>query len=271
MLAGCAPNPSIVALQTATLKGDAYQTALANAYREDAAQRANEGDAELASYFANKGLMAARGQDIAPENPAGWNIAAPYMEELVAARDTLLHAIPANRATQPEMAAAAVLAYDRWVVLQHQGASETQVEEQATVFRDVLAKLTEAYAAASNAPTTTTPPESSASVIYFPLDSDALGDSAKAALAGLVRDMHAAKATHLNVNGHADRLGSEEYNMDLSERRARAVVKALKEAGVPAKLLQYFAFGESDPAVPTADEVAEPRNRRVEIHTQPTP
>jgi hypothetical protein len=63
----------------------------------------------------------------------------------------------------------------------------------------------------------------------------------------------------------ADRVGSEQYNLDLSQRRARFVVGALKQAGISEQLLKYFAFGESDPAVPTEDGVAEPRNRRVEI------
>ena len=72
----------------------------------------------------------------------------------------------------------------------------------------------------------------------------------------------------ISINGHADRAGTETYNMDLSERRARFVMKALEEAGVPAKLMQYFAFGETDPAVPTADGVREPKNRRVEIYIE---
>jgi hypothetical protein len=63
----------------------------------------------------------------------------------------------------------------------------------------------------------------------------------------------------------SEELGSEQYNLDLSQRRARFVVGALKQAGISEQLLKYFAFGESDPAVPTEDGVAEPRNRRVEI------
>jgi outer membrane protein OmpA-like peptidoglycan-associated protein len=102
-------------------------------------------------------------------------------------------------------------------------------------------------------------------VLYFPLNGDRLGDSAQAALAELVRYVQSAGNITININGHADRVGSDDYNMDLSARRARFVVQALKAAGVPEKMMGYFAFGESDPAVPTADGVAEPKNRRVEI------
>lgn len=67
------------------------------------------------------------------------------------------------------------------------------------------------------------------------------------------------------VTGHADRSGSDAYNIALSEERAAAVVAAMNSAGVPANLITSSAEGESNPRVPTADGVREPQNRRVEI------
>lgn len=269
-LAACDANPSLDALREATAPTtrDAYQTALANNYREDAEQRATAEDFKLSRYFASKGLIAARGQDVSPENPDQWSLPTDTVAEATEARTKLFSAIEANRNTQPEMTAAAVVAYDRWLALHYNGATAETIAEQQEIFQNILAKLSDAYVATGAVPTTTTPPKSTSSVLYFPLDSDRLGDSAQAAVAELVRHVKAAPAKHITVNGHADRLGTEEYNMDLSERRASGVVKALEAAGITAAKLSYFAFGESDPAVPTEDEVGEPRNRRVEIYSE---
>jgi outer membrane protein OmpA-like peptidoglycan-associated protein len=53
--------------------------------------------------------------------------------------------------------------------------------------------------------------------------------------------------------------------MRLSQRRADAVKAELVKLGIPASEITTVAKGESDPLVPTADGVREPRNRRVEI------
>ena len=67
------------------------------------------------------------------------------------------------------------------------------------------------------------------------------------------------------VVGHADRSGSDAYNIGLSEERAAAVAEAMVSAGIPANLITSSAEGESNPRVATDDGVREPQNRRVEI------
>jgi hypothetical protein len=69
----------------------------------------------------------------------------------------------------------------------------------------------------------------------------------------------------VTATGHADRSGSDAYNMALSVRRANAVRDALVREGVPAASITTAGRGESQPLVPTADGVREPQNRRVEI------
>lgn len=65
--------------------------------------------------------------------------------------------------------------------------------------------------------------------------------------------------------GHADRSGTPKYNVGLSERRNAAVRAYITERGVPDERVTNEAFGESSPAIPTADGVRELQNRRVEI------
>jgi outer membrane protein OmpA-like peptidoglycan-associated protein len=67
------------------------------------------------------------------------------------------------------------------------------------------------------------------------------------------------------VIGHTDRLGSESFNDRLSVLRAQAVRDALVAIGVSVEKIEIAGRGEREPLVPTADGVAEARNRRAEI------
>lgn len=74
-----------------------------------------------------------------------------------------------------------------------------------------------------------------------------------------------AQITRIVATGHADRSGTERYNMALSLRRANAVKSVLIREGVPENQIVVLGKGERETLVPTADGVREPLNRRVEI------
>ena len=67
------------------------------------------------------------------------------------------------------------------------------------------------------------------------------------------------------VAGSTDLLGSPSANLRLSQTRADNVVRGLVARGIPVERFQVLAKGVTDPPVSTAADVAEPRNRRVEI------
>lgn len=75
----------------------------------------------------------------------------------------------------------------------------------------------------------------------------------------------AAPVTRIIATGHADRSGSERYNMALSLRRASAVKALLVRDGVPENQIVILGRGERETLVPTADGAREMLNRRVEI------
>jgi outer membrane protein OmpA-like peptidoglycan-associated protein len=75
----------------------------------------------------------------------------------------------------------------------------------------------------------------------------------------------AGRSTRIDVTGHADRAGSDAYNMALSLRRANAVKDQLVREGIAASQIAVVGRGESQPLAPTAAGVREPQNRRVEI------
>ncbi len=69
-------------------------------------------------------------------------------------------------------------------------------------------------------------------------------------------------SAYLNINGHADERGTEDYNLRLSERRAKEVEARLLSLGVPVSQLRVYHFGESKPVVSGG---AWQENRRVEL------
>jgi len=65
----------------------------------------------------------------------------------------------------------------------------------------------------------------------------------------------------LYIGGYTDTVGSEQYNLDLSRRRARSISAWFRKRGLRIPIF-YEGFGETSPLVKTKDEVDEPRNRR---------
>ncbi|MFO0068654.1 MAG: OmpA family protein, partial [Alphaproteobacteria bacterium] len=105
----------------------------------------------------------------------------------------------------------------------------------------------------------------SSSIFYFPFDNDALTGEALTSLQNLIIDITNHKPTQIVINGHADRAGTDEYNISLSERRARFILDQLLAAGIDPGMVSYHAFGERSPQVTTANGTAEQANRRAEI------
>lgn len=69
----------------------------------------------------------------------------------------------------------------------------------------------------------------------------------------------------VEVAGHTDSLGSEEYNQKLSEGRAQAVHDYFVEHGIPAEQMSVHGYGESQPRDNNETEAGRERNRRVEL------
>lgn len=70
------------------------------------------------------------------------------------------------------------------------------------------------------------------------------------------------------IEGHADERGTEEYNLALGDRRARAVTEYLRRLGVDSGKLNVISKGETDPVDNGSNEDAWSRNRRVEFIAQ---
>jgi OmpA-OmpF porin, OOP family len=83
---------------------------------------------------------------------------------------------------------------------------------------------------------------------------------------GTALSSDALKSYHFKVEGHTDTVGSPASDKLLSERRAKAVVAYISaKFGIPTTRMVPVGMGEQDLAVKTADQVAEPKNRRVVV------
>jgi outer membrane protein OmpA-like peptidoglycan-associated protein len=102
-------------------------------------------------------------------------------------------------------------------------------------------------------------------VMRFQLDSDELADESRALLPTVLRLVRERPAVEVTVVGHTDTTGTPDANLALGLRRAEAVRRLLVEAGLDAAAVETRSHGESDPAIATPDDTAEPANRRVEI------
>ena len=101
-------------------------------------------------------------------------------------------------------------------------------------------------------------------LVFFDWNKADLTDRAKQII-GEVASARGTGVTRIEVNGYTDRSGADQYNQGLSVRRANAVAAELLRRGVPRTEIVTRGFGEANPLVPTADDVREPQNRRVEI------
>lgn len=118
-------------------------------------------------------------------------------------------------------------------------------------------------AAVAPAPEPTPEPEPFDLMVTFPLDSAVLLPSARANLDAFAEALQDNRMSKLSVfvDGHTDQIGSDDYNLELSKRRANAVVAYLVQKGVEIRRLTPRGFGETTPL--DADG-ASPENRRVE-------
>ncbi|MDE5801243.1 MAG: OmpA family protein, partial [Paramuribaculum sp.] len=87
--------------------------------------------------------------------------------------------------------------------------------------------------------------------IFYDFDRATLRPESTEALDELVELLNDNPNISIQMTSHTDRIGGEEYNLDLSHRRAKAVVDYLIEAGIVPDRLQYQGYGKSKPKVVT--------------------
>ena len=100
---------------------------------------------------------------------------------------------------------------------------------------------------------------------WFDFDSAVLKSGAYKEIDRVAAILNRYPETSIRVEGHTDSIGSENYNLELSERRAMAVKNALVAKNVDSSRVETIGFGEGNPVADNNQEGGRQLNRRVEI------
>ena len=101
--------------------------------------------------------------------------------------------------------------------------------------------------------------------LYFNNGTTALSEESLLLLSEILSEIHRRQSRDISINGHTDRVGALTYNKMLSQQRATSIKELLIKAGIDPACIFTAYHGEGNPLIPTADNVREPRNRRVEV------
>lgn len=101
--------------------------------------------------------------------------------------------------------------------------------------------------------------------IYFRAGSAQLDNASKPLINAVVDVVGKCPGLKIEVSGHTDSDGADDYNQQLSERRAQSVMKAVVRGGVPAEQLTAVGYGEAKPVAPNDTWKNKALNRRIEF------
>jgi OOP family OmpA-OmpF porin len=257
--------------------GTDFSRELARQYHGFAEQQRVEAyDYGSSGFFDRKGDIAARGTVVPPEEPGKrfTSLNREVRPDLTSAHQRLTTALnsPATQRAATPLARAQVR-YDCWLestddpnwAVRGEWLSRKN-QECRSEFESAMAEVDTAMRPPP-APVAAAPREQSL-LVFFDFDRAQLTPEGEQVIQRVVDSYRRGGTPRLVATGHADRAGTEPYNMSLSERRAQAVREALVRAGIPSDEIGTTARGETQPLVPTPDGEREPQNRRVEIMIQ---
>lgn len=259
------------ALNEAKPVGSPFAQALAGEYKDYANTELKEMfDYPDALHFARKGLAAAAGESVMPEPISDWNLSEEHIKELSAARGRLVVTFDLGaREVAPALAARAQAKFDCWIEQQEENWKAETIIGCKQEYLDAVTEL-EGTVQQSPQPVATDDkppmvPEEAMYLVFFNWDSAELSSGAGKVLDAVAGEIKKNPPAQVNVIGHADTSGANDYNKRLAFKRANAVRDALAKRGVSADLLAVESRGEEELLVATPDGVREPANRRVNI------
>ena len=279
-------NTSGIGLETT---GTAFMNALYEGYEALSEERTWATDLLDGEHFNHKARRAARRSSVMPDEIMDRDLLEADIPDLSAGLVRLRTAYDrGGRTIAPALAATAQVSFDCWIeaaegvnpatgLMSHSAWREEDVERCRDQFEKAMAeleplttyRLTEFRKPAGSPAAPMPVPQIAAApepfTVYFAGDSEAVDGAGNRVIDDAVAAADDLGIVDYTITGHADRSGAEDYNLQLSLRRADAVRFALISRGVKEGGISVAGRGEAEPAVQTADGVREPANRRVEI------
>jgi outer membrane protein OmpA-like peptidoglycan-associated protein len=142
---------------------------------------------------------------------------------------------------------------------------EDQIAKLSETAKDALARATEAGKLAEG--TFVDEIVLTDDNVTFGFDKSSLSDGAKATLDSFVKGLKSKnKNVFIEIQGHTDNIGSEQYNLKLGYKRAEHVMKYLnKDLGVPLHRMNVTSYGEYKPIADNSSKEGRAQNRRVSL------
>lgn len=146
----------------------------------------------------------------------------------------------------------------------------TEIKEQQpmAVKEEPVDEAAAARARAAEAAEAATRTASGLVRIHFDFDQYVLTTEAKDILARNADLLKSAPSVKVQIEGHCDERGSDEYNLALGEKRALATKNYLASLGVAADRMSIISYGEETPLDPAHTEAAWAQNRRADFKAQ---
>ena len=291
---GCAYH-SIEKLKSTPNNNNQFSQALSNAYLEFALYEMNEMHDEIdSSYFAEKGYKARIGQEVLPELINNWDIDIVFLDEVNNKRKELISTLSSNRAKGfPILSARTQLGFDCWLEQLEESWQKDHIKKCYDMMNTGLETLSQSninhnkdivektIIKKKNIKKVITEKEEIKKIkeiknivnvddklkfeIYFAHNMYKLNNDIKYSIKKIYDNYLGTNNFTIEVIGHTDRSGSEQYNITLSKLRANSVKKYLKSLGIIEERISTFYFGEKKPKIITKDGIKEKINRRVEI------
>lgn len=146
--------------------------------------------------------------------------------------------------------------------------SEMQEQQPAAIKEEPVDEAAASRAAAEAAEAAARKAASGLMRIYFDFDQYVLTSEAKGILAQDADLLKSAPSVKVQIEGHCDERGSDEYNLALGEKRALATKNYLVSLGIAPERMSVISYGEEMPLDPAHTEAAWAKNRRAEFKAQ---
>lgn len=262
-LVGCAEF-SVNRLRNTIPEGSEFTKALAGEYLKFAESEYRIFiDDKSAWHFAEKGHDAASGMEVAPADPANFDIPPSASSELMHSRNRLLHALNAGgKAKWPIESAKAQVSYDCWVEQLQEGFQAPDIRGCRDGFYKFV-RLVELRLDEKNPNFDPSLGHRPVHKIYFKLGSSRINKAGLEVIQNVSELVMKYRKQDRDVRvflyGYTDKIGGKRINDRLSKRRAKNVQRALVRAGVPDQMIDNEGKGLIE------GPLKEQENRRVDI------
>ncbi len=286
---------------TATADGKPFEQALADAYQALSTVEQAQGDNRDAETYAARAQAALAGHPGEPDQPELRRdfLKPGYVAELSAARERLMATFAKdarNKAAQP--AARAQSSFDCWLEQAAEDLQPDHIDACKRSFLTAVADVEKALIPPPPPPPVVDPDSDGDGVVdsrddcpgtakgtpvdergcpqipslkgvHFEHDSATLTAAARTVLDGVATTLKSNPHVRLEIVGHTDASGSDDYNLGLSQQRAASVKAYLGERGVASAAMSTDGRGEAEPVADNATREGRAANRRVELTARP--